>query len=52
MEIRSQDITQTLGGCEILKGVSIDVQSKKFIGIIGSEVPVPDSPPHRRRHLF
>ena len=35
MEIRSQDITQTLGGCEILKGVSIDVQSKKFIGIIG-----------------
>ena len=35
MEIRSQDITQTLGGCEILKGMSIDVQSKKFIGIIG-----------------
>lgn len=35
MEIRSRDITQTLGGCEILKGVDIDVRSKKFIGIIG-----------------
>ena len=35
MDITTKEIKATLGGANILKGISIDVHSKKFIGIIG-----------------
>ena len=35
MKIKTQDIKVTLGNNEILKGITINVQNKEFVGVIG-----------------